>query len=315
MRPYSEDLRTRIVRAVENGMSKSGVARLFDVSPSSVKRYSRIASRGGSLQPRKGGGRPPKTDQATEKLLGEDVKERPAATIVRETPLLGACDGQGFERLHRRSAAREDGLEPKKRTMGALERDEWLRAAWRVILAAQIDPKRLVFVDETGTNTSLSALRAWSRLGRRAYCSVPRNRGPNTTLLSSMTVEGMGPSLAVEGATDREVFEAYVEKMLAPSLQAEQVVVMDNLSAHKGARVRELVEERGAELLYLPPYSPDLNPIEEAFAKIKRLLRKGEARTREALVEAMGQAISAVSARDAQGFFEHCGYRAVVRSF
>ncbi len=124
----------------------------------------------------------------------------------------------------------------------------------------QIDPKRLVFVDEMGTNTSLSALRAWSRLGRRAYCSVPRNRGPNTTLLSSMTVEGMGPSLAVEGATDREVFEAYVEKMLAPSLQSEQVVVMDNLSAHKGERVRELVEERGAQLLYLPPYSPDLIP-------------------------------------------------------
>ena len=137
-----------------------------------------------------------------------------------------------------------------------------------------------------------------------------------TTLLSSMTLEGMGPSLAVEGATDREVFEAYVEKMLAPSLQAEQeVVVMDNPSAHKGERVRELVEERGAELLYLPPYSPDLNPIEEAFAKIKNLLRKAEARTREALVEAMGQAISAVSARDAQGFFELRGYRAVVRSF
>ena len=134
-------------------------------------------------------------------------------------------------------------------------------------------------------------------------------------MLSSMTVEGMGPSLAVEGATDREVFEAYVEKMLAPSLQAEQIVVMDNLSAHKGERVRDLVEERGAELLYLPPYSPDLNPIEEAFAKIKNLLRKAEARTREALVEAMGQAISAVGARDAQGFFEHCGYRVAIRSF
>ena len=130
-----------------------------------------------------------------------------------------------------------------------------------------------------------------------------------------MTVEGMGPSLAVEGAIDREVFEAYVEKMLAPSLRSGQVVVMDNLSAHKGERVRALVEERGAELLYLPPYSPDLNPIEEAFAKIKNLLRKAEARTREALVEAMGQALSAVSARDARGFFEHCGYCIVVQPF
>jgi hypothetical protein len=134
----------------------------------------------------------------------------PGSHYSPETPLLGACDGQGFERLHRRATAQEDGLQPKKRTVGALERDEWLRAAWRVTLAARIDPKRLVFVDEMGANTSLSALRARSRLGRRAYCSVPRNRGPNTTLLSSMTVEGMGPSLAVEDATDREVFEAYV---------------------------------------------------------------------------------------------------------
>jgi transposase len=135
-------------------------------------------------------------------------------------------------------------------------------------------------------------------------------------LLSSVTVEGMGASLAVEGATDHEVFEAYVEKILAPSSRSEQVVVMDNLSAHKGERVRELVEERGAQLfLYLPPYSPDLDPIEEAFAKIKRLLRKAEARTRGPLVEAMGRAISTVSACDAQGFFEHCGYSAVVRSF
>jgi transposase len=198
--------------------------------------------------------------------------------------------------------------------VGALERDEWLRAAWRVMLTAQIDPKRLVFVDEMGTNTSLSVLRAWSRRGLRAYYSVPRNRGPNTTLLSSMTMEGMGPSLAVEGATTRAVFEAYVEWGLSPALCPGQVVVMDNLTAHKGERVRELIEERGCELLYLPPYSPDLNPIEEAFSKIKAFIRKAEARSRGALIEAMGAAISAVTARDARGFFEHCGYATLVQS-
>ena len=146
-----------------------------------------------------------------------------------------------------------------------MERDEWLRAAWRVMVAEKVDPQRLVFVDEMGANTSLSVLHAWSHTGKRAYCSVPRNRGKNTTLLASMSVEGMGPTLAVEGATDREVFEAYVEEVLAPSLRSGQIVVMDNLSAHKGHRVRELIEERGCELLYLPSYSPDLNPIEEAF--------------------------------------------------
>jgi transposase len=128
-----------------------------------------------------------------------------------------------------------------------------------------------------------------------------------------MTLEGLGASLAVEGATDRKVFEAYVERVLAPTLRRGQVVVMDNLTAHKGERVRELIEERGGELLYLPPYSPDLNPIEEAFSKVKRILRKAESRTREALVEAIGAAISAVTAKDARGFFEHCGYSIVVQ--
>ena len=196
-----------------------------------------------------------------------------------------------------------------------MERDEWLRAAWRVTLAAKVDPKRLVFVDEMGTNTSLSVLRAWSRRGQRAHCSVPRNRGPNTTLLSSMTTEGMGPSLAVEGTTTTGVvFEAYVERVLSPMLCTGQIVVMDNLSAHKGERVRELTEVRGCELLYPPPYSPDLNPIEEAFAKIKGILRKAEARNREALIEAIGRAISAVTAQDVRGFFEHCGYGVSVQS-
>jgi hypothetical protein len=129
-----------------------------------------------------------------------------------------------------------------------------------VTVAEEIDARRLVFVDEMGTNISLSPLYAWAPKGERAYCSVPRNRGPNATLLSSMRVEGMGPSLAVKGATNREVFETYVEQILAPTLRRGQVVVMDNLTAHKGERVKELIEGRGCELLYLPPYSPDFNP-------------------------------------------------------
>jgi transposase len=130
-----------------------------------------------------------------------------------------------------------------------------------------------------------------------------------------MTIEGMGPSLAVEGATTARVFETYVERVLAPTLRRGQVVVMDNLSAHKGERVRELIEGRGCELFYLPSYSPDLNPIEEAFSKMKGLLRKVEARSREALLEALGAAISAITPRDARGFFEHCGYDTMAQSF
>jgi len=198
--------------------------------------------------------------------------------------------------------------------VGALERDEWIRAVWRVMVAEQVETERLLFVDEMGTNTSLSPVYAWAPKGQRAYCSVPRNRGANTTVLSSMSAEGMGPSLTVEGATTSVVFEAYVEQVLAPTLRRGQVVVMDNLSAHKGERIKGMIEGRGCQLVYLPSYSPDLNPIEEAFSKIKRLVRKAQARTREALIEAIGSALSAVSSRDAHRFFEHCGYRMPVQS-
>jgi transposase len=179
---------------------------------------------------------------------------------------------------------------------------------------AGIEARRLVFVDECGANISLVPLYAWSRRGERAPAKAPRNWGKNVTLLSSMSIEGMGPSLAVEGPTTRGVFETYLEGVLAPTLLPGQVVVMDNLSAHKGGRVREIVEERGCELLYLPPYSPDLNPIEGAFAKLKGLLRKSGARSRQALVEAMGRALDAITVGDARGFFGHCGYRASVQS-
>jgi transposase len=199
--------------------------------------------------------------------------------------------------------------------VGALERDEWRRAAWRVTVARSLDARSLVFVDEMGTNTSLSPVYGWSRKGERAHCLVPRNRGKNTTVLASMSLEGMGSSLAVEGATTSAVFETYVERVLAPTLRQSQVVVMDNLSAHKGERIRELIEQRGCELLYLPSYSPDLNPIEEAFSKIKGLLRKAESRSREALLEAIGAALSIISDQDARGFFEHCGYRTMVQLF
>jgi transposase len=173
-----------------------------------------------------------------------------------------------------------------------------------------LDSRRLVFVDEMGTHTSLAPLYGYSPRGQRALFKIPRNRGANNTLLSSMSLEGM-PSMAIEGSTTKEVFEAYIEHFLAPHVKEGQVVIMDNLSAHKGQRVRKLIEARGCQLLYLPPYSPDLNPIEEAFSKVKRLLRGIGPRTREVLVKAIGKALDAISVKDAKGFFTHCGYRGV----
>jgi transposase len=181
-----------------------------------------------------------------------------------------------------------------------------------VTVSEEIDPKRVVFVDECGTHASLAPLYGYAPRGQRLRLSVPRKRDKNTTLLSSVTIEGMGPSLSVEGATTKAVFEAYVEKVLAPRLKGGQIVVMDNLGAHRPKRVRELIEQRGCELVYLAAYSPDYNPIEEAFAKIKNLLRNAAARSKEALVEAIGVALSAVSAQEARGFFEHAGDRSSV---
>jgi transposase len=143
-----------------------------------------------------------------------------------------------------------------------------------VMVAGVLDPGRLVFVDECGTHTSLAPLYGYCPKGERLKLSVPRNRGKNTTLLASITLEGMGPSLAVEGSTTKEVFEAYLEQVLLPEVREGQVLIMDKLPAHKPNRMRELIEERGCKLLYLPSYSPDYNPIEEAFSKIKEILRR-----------------------------------------
>ncbi len=158
----------------------------------------------------------------------------------------------------------------------------------------------------------MARLRARAPKGERAYGKVPRNRGNNETLIASTTLEGgMGESVAIEGATtDAGVFEAYVERFLAPSLKEGQVVVPDQLGAHRTQRVKELIEARGAQLLFLPSYSsPDLNPIEEAFSKIKSIVRKVGARTREALVEeAIGRALVAVTPEDAAGWFAPAGY-------
>lgn len=170
-----------------------------------------------------------------------------------------------------------------------------------------------MFVDESGMHTSMDRLRSRAPRGERAYGKVPRNRGKNTTLIASMSLSGMGETMCVEGATDSEVFEVYVEHFLAPTLSEGQVVVLDNLGAHRPKRIRELVERRGAELVFLPSYSPDLNPIEEAFSKIKNILRKLAARTHEALLEAMEEALLALTPADAAGWFDHCGYQVEVQ--
>jgi transposase len=196
----------------------------------------------------------------------------------------------------------------QKKSQIASERDEEARGLWWW-LASRVDARRLVFVDESGFNISMTCPRARAPKGKRAYGKVPKNRGKNTTLIAAITLQGaMGESMTVEGATDTQAFEAYVEHFLAPTLEKGQMVVLDRLGAHRPSRIRELIEARGADLVFLPSYSPELNPIEEAFSKIKHLVRKEGQRVREALVEAIGRALAAVTAEDAAGWFAHAGY-------
>jgi transposase len=169
------------------------------------------------------------------------------------------------------------------------------------------EAKQLVVVDECGSNIALPPLYARAPKGQRARDSVPGNRGKNTTLIASLSLEGMGTSMIIEGAAKGAAFEAYVEHMLVPSLQKGQIVVMDNLRVHKSARVRQLIEEKGCELRFLPAYSPDLSPIEEAFSKLKTALRRMKARTPEALQEAIAEALLTITSQDASGWFTPCG--------
>lgn len=179
---------------------------------------------------------------------------------------------------------------------------------------SSLDQSRLVFIDECSTNIALTRLYARAPKGDRAYGEAPRNWGKNITLICSLSVEGVGAAMSVEGATDAKAFETYVEHFLLPTLKRGQIVLIDNLQVHKSAKVKELIGQAGAEILFLPPYSPDFSPIEEAFSKLKSILRQIEARTREALLQATGQALDAVSQRDTAGWFGHCGYTVAYHS-
>jgi transposase len=163
-------------------------------------------------------------------------------------------------------------------------------------------------VDETGSPLGLVRLYARAPRGQRAHGRAPRNRGRTRTAVTALRLDGGGPGLLVEGGISTDGFEAYVGHLLAPTLRPGDIVVIDNLRQHRGDRTRELIEGRGAELWLRPAYSPDLNPIEEAFSKLKALLRTAAARTHEALAEAVWAALRAVSPADARGYFTHCGY-------
>lgn len=175
-------------------------------------------------------------------------------------------------------------------------------------MIAGLDLSRFKFIDESGVNLAMTRRYGRAPRGERVTGSVPQNYGENITLLASLSTSGLETLMTVGGATDGEVFKVYVEAVLCPTLRHGDLVVMDNLGAHKVSGVREAIEQRGAKLLYLPPYSPDWSPIEPCWSKLKSVLRDIGARTREALEAAIKQAIATITESDAVAWFAHCGY-------
>jgi transposase len=309
MRPLSMDLRERIVAAVELGEhSLCEVAELFAVNLSTIVRLLQRYRRTGSVQPKPhAGGAPPKLDaQATARLL-ELVREQSDATLAELRDRLSiACSITTIFR-----ALKRNDITRKKKTYHAAERDsprvQEQRQAFQEKLAA-VDPDHLVFVDETGATTAMGRTYGRALAGERVQASAP-GAWKNVTLISGLRTSGVVAPFALPGATDQAAFETYVERVLAPELRAGDVVVWDNLSAHKSAAAVAAIEGAGARVERLPVYSPDLTPIEEMFSKIKAGLRTIAARTIDTVITAMGNVLNEVTPADALGWFhDRCPY-------
>ena len=206
------------------------------------------------------------------------------------------------------------GDHAQKKSLRAAEQDRpeliAARDAWRAEFAA-VDPSRLVFLDETGTTTAMTRRYGRAPRGERVAEGVPHGHWKVLTLTAAIRLGGVGGCLALDGATDGMVFETYAERLLAPGLRPGDIVIMDNLPAHKHGPAAAAIRSAGAEVRFLPPYSPDLNPIEKMFSKVKEALRAAAARTIDGLIDAIGEALSKVTDRDIHGWFRSCGYRYV----
>jgi transposase len=191
--------------------------------------------------------------------------------------------------------------------MRAAERNNYKRG-WFRRRARRLNKRRFIFVDESAVNTAMTRRYGRAPRGERAHDSAPRNYGTHTSVVGAMGLRGLVAALTVEGAVDTEVFNAYAERVLGPRLRRGDVVVLDNLGAHRASRIEEVAAERGAQVLWLPPYSPDYSPIEQCWSKIKAYLRGAKARTREQLEGALTAALGLVTKADIRGWLKHCGY-------
>jgi transposase len=307
MRPYSLDLRQRVAAAVDaREGSQSEIARRFRVSVSFITRLLRRGRRTGSLAPGPhGGGHPPALDHDGQDRLRQAVRDQPDATLAE----LGGRMGVPCGRMAIFRTLRKLKITRKKKSLHATQRDSprvrRKRRAFRRAMAA-VAPEHQVFVDETGANTAMTRTFGRAPRGHRVKGSVP-GRWTSVTLVAGLRLSGVVAPFAFEGAMNAPTFRSYVEQILRPELRPGDVVVWDNLRPHADRQARAAVTAAGASLEPLPPYSPDLTPIEELWSKVKGVLRSVAGRTTGAVYAGMRRAFESVCPQDIQGWFSMCG--------
>jgi transposase len=304
MSPYSRDLRQRIIDTVERGEgSLRQIALRFLVSLSFVTRLLRHYRTTGSLEPKPhGGGRPPALRPAQLKRLRALIRKKPDATLEELRRGSGVdCSHMAIVR-----ALQKLKITRKKKVLHAQEQDtpegQQKRRDFLEAIAG-IDANRLVFVDESGAKTSMTRTYGRAPVGERVHGAVP-GHWDSVTLICGLRLSGVTAPVVFQGATDTPAFQSYVEQVLVPALESEDVVIWDNLQPHKAAAVVAAVEQSGARVIPLPPSSPDLTPIEEMFSKVKEALRSVAARSTTALYVAIGSALHGVSQQDILGWFQ-----------
>jgi transposase len=304
MRAYSNDLRERLVAAVDRGEHTCRqLAHLFSVSLSFLVRLLQRRRETGSIQPKPHQGGPaPQLDAAAVRQLLALVRQQPDATLTELRDRLGIpCHIATIARV-----LRKHRITRKKKTLHADERDrpdvKAQRAAFTTKLAA-VDPEHLVFVDEFGVTTAMTRRYGWAPEGERVEATAP-GQWQNVTVIAGLRPTEVVAPLVFEGATDGAAFGTYVEQVLVPELQPEDVVVWDNLQPHKNAQVIAAVEAAGARVEPLPAYSPDLTPIEEMGSKMKEFLRSVGARTTQTVMAAVGEALERITPSDIGGWFQ-----------
>ncbi|SIO13504.1 Transposase [Singulisphaera sp. GP187] len=304
MTPYSQDLRLRVLETIQRGDgSVRQIAKRFLVSISFVTRLLQLHRTTGSVEPRPhGGGNPAVLGSEDLERLRELIRQQPDATLEECRQRLGlSCCLMTISR-----ALSQLGLPRKKKVPRAQEQDrpdvQEQRREFCERLAG-VDPKRLVFVDECGANTAMTRTYGRAPVGERVYSTTP-GHWDSITLTSGMRLSGVTATLAFPGATNTDVFEAYVEQVLVPELKSGDVVIWDNLKPHQSEDAIEAVETAGAEVVPLPPWSPDLTPIEEMFSKVKGAMRSAAARTKETVYAAFGSALHDVTPENIAGWFQ-----------